>query len=221
MHCNTSAFSQASSIQCESCYLYHCYELQINIQRVKSGASLKEVTPEQIQKARIYRRAYTAFQLRDLSNEVPLATIAQRYRIPRGTVQTLAQQCHGFAAGIVKFCQRMNWGMLAAVLDHMRDRLEAGARSDLLEMAQVTFVQSWTARLLRENGFRNLRALAEADPKDLVPVLMMVCCSTAVLSSVVSNADRRFILGERPQDAKEPALPDRGGEVCRKAVGEG
>lgn len=89
-------------------------------------------------------------------------------------MQTLAQQCHGFAAGIVKFCQRMNWGMLAAVLDHMRDRLEAGARADLLEMAQVTFVKSWTARLLRENGFRNLRALAEADPKDLVPVLMMV-----------------------------------------------
>lgn len=69
----------------------------------------------------------------------------------------------------------MNWGMLAAVLDHMRDRLEAGARADLLEMAQVTFVKSWTARLLRENGFRNLRALAEADPKGLVPVLTMVC----------------------------------------------
>ncbi|KAJ5278720.1 Helicase C-terminal [Penicillium angulare] len=141
---------------------------------VQSGASLKEVTPEQIQKARVYRRAYAAFQLRDLSNEAPLSVIAQRYRIPRGTVQTLAQQCHGFAAGIVKFCQRMNWGMMAAVLDHMRDRLEAGARADLLEMAQVVFVKSWTARLLRENGFRNLRALAEAEPKDLVPVLMMV-----------------------------------------------
>lgn len=68
----------------------------------------------------------------------------------------------------------MNWGMMAAVLDHMRDRLEAGARADLLEMAQVTFVKSWTARLLRDNGFKNLRALAEAEPKDLVPVLMMV-----------------------------------------------
>ncbi|PWY87012.1 DNA-directed DNA polymerase theta [Aspergillus heteromorphus CBS 117.55] len=141
---------------------------------VQSGASLKENTPEQVKQARIYRRAYTAFQLRDLSNEVPLATIASRYRIPRGTVQTLAQQCHGFAAGIVKFCQRMDWGMLAAVLDHMRDRLEAGARADLLEMAQVTYVKGWTARLLRENGFRNLRALAEADAKDLVPILMMV-----------------------------------------------
>ncbi|KAL2802272.1 hypothetical protein BJX63DRAFT_415500 [Aspergillus granulosus] len=141
---------------------------------VQSGAAMKENTPEQVTLARIYRRAYTAFQLRDLSNEVPLPVIASRYRIPRGSVQTLAQQCHGFAAGIVKFCQRMGWGMLAAVLDHMLDRLEAGARADLLEMAQVTYVKGWTARLLRDNGFRNLRALAEANPKDIVPVLMMV-----------------------------------------------
>ncbi|RAL08182.1 DEAD/DEAH box helicase [Aspergillus homomorphus CBS 101889] len=141
---------------------------------VQSGGSLKENTPEQIKQARIYQRAYTAFQLRDLSNEVPLSVIASRYQIPRGNVQSLAQQCHGFAAGIVKFCQRMDWGMLAAVLDHMQDRLEAGARADLLEMAQVTYVKGWTARLLRENGYRNLRALAEADAKDLVPVLVMV-----------------------------------------------
>ena len=135
---------------------------------------MKEDSPDQTTQARVYRRAYTAFQLRDLSNEVPLSTIAARYRIPRGTVQTLAQQCHGFAAGIVKFCQRMDWSMMAAVLDHMRDRLEAGARADLLEMTQVTYVKSWTARLLRDNGFRDLRALAQAEPKDLVPVLMMV-----------------------------------------------
>lgn len=150
-------------------------DLKTNPVRVQSGASLKEETLAQINQARIYKRAYTAFQLRDISNEVPLSTIAHRFKTPRGSVQTLAQQCHGFAAGIVKFCQRMNWGMMAAVLDHMRDRLEAGARADLLEMAQVSFVKSWTARLLRENGFKNLRALAEADPKDLVPVLMMVC----------------------------------------------
>ncbi|KAF9886821.1 hypothetical protein FE257_011068 [Aspergillus nanangensis] len=141
---------------------------------VQSGASLKENTPEQIKIARTYRRAYTAFQLRDLSNEVPLSVIASRYRTPRGAVQTLAQQCHGFAAGMVKFCQRMGWGMLAAVLDHMRDRLEAGARADLLEMTQVTYVKGWTARLLRDNGFSDLRALAEASAQDLVPVMMMV-----------------------------------------------
>ncbi|KAJ5170145.1 Helicase C-terminal [Penicillium coprophilum] len=159
---------------------------------VQSGASLKETTPAQINQARIYRRAYTAFQLRDLSNEIPLSTIAHRYNIPRGTVQTLAQQCHGFAAGIVKFCQRMNWGMMAAVLDHMRDRLEAGARADLLEMAQVTFVKSWTARLLRDNGFRNLRALAEAEPKDLVPVLMMANPRKAQKSQLYPTETERY-----------------------------
>ncbi|KAL1954967.1 hypothetical protein VTO42DRAFT_374 [Malbranchea cinnamomea] len=123
--------------------------------------------------ATIYRRAYTAFQLRDLCNEVPITVIANKYHIPRGSVQTLAQTCHGFAAGMVKFCQRMGWDVLAVVLDHMRDRLQAGARADLLEMAQVAYVKSRTARLLWENGFKTLRALAEADPKDLVPVLMM------------------------------------------------
>ncbi|GAD92522.1 DNA-directed DNA polymerase theta, putative [Paecilomyces variotii No. 5] len=140
---------------------------------VQAGSSLKENRPAQVKQARIYRRAYTAFQLRDLSNEVPLSTIARRYHTPRGAVQNLAQTCHGFAAGLVKFCQRMGWGMLAVVLDHMRDRLEAGARADLLEMAQVAYVKSWTARVLRENGFRSVRELAEAEPKDLVPVLMM------------------------------------------------
>lgn len=64
--------------------------------------------------------------------------------------------------------------MLAVVLEHMRDRLQAGARDDLLEMAQVTHVKSWTARLLWENGFRSVRALADADAKDIVPVLIMV-----------------------------------------------
>lgn len=95
--------------------------------------------------------------------------------------------------------------MLAAVLDHMRDRLEAGARADLLEMAQVTFVKSWTARLLRENGFRNLRALAEADPKNLVPVLMMV---RSFCSHGITNTDGLSYLGQSSQDAEESALPN-------------
>ncbi|DAA79812.1 TPA_exp: Uncharacterized protein A8136_0585 [Trichophyton benhamiae CBS 112371] len=122
---------------------------------------------------RVYNRVYTAFQLRDLSNEIPVSSIAKKYNIARGAVQTLAQNCHGFAAGMAKFCQRMGWDMLAVVLEHMRDRLQAGARADLLEMAQVTYVKSRTARLLWENGFKTLRSLAEAAPSELVPVLMM------------------------------------------------
>ena len=140
---------------------------------VNSGTTLKENTPDEISRARTYRRAFAAFQLRDLCNEVPIHKISSRYSVPRGFVQNLAQTCHGFAAGMIRFCQRMGWGMLAAVLEHMVNRLRAGARADLLEMAQVTHVKSRMARILWENGFKSVRSLAEAEPKDLVPVMML------------------------------------------------
>ncbi|KAK5197521.1 hypothetical protein LTR92_003461 [Exophiala xenobiotica] len=139
---------------------------------VNSGAELKENTPDEIRLARIYRRAYSAFQLRDLCNEFPVHEISVKYSVPRGQIQTLAQTCHGFAAGMIKFCERMGWGMLGAVLEHMLDRLRAGARADLLEMAQVAFVKSRMARIFWENGFKSVRALSEADPQALVPVMM-------------------------------------------------
>ncbi|KAI9813135.1 MAG: hypothetical protein M1827_004356 [Pycnora praestabilis] len=138
-----------------------------------SSATLKETTLEEITTARIYRRFYAALQLRDLSNEVSIHAIARKYAIARGTVQTLAQTCHGFAAGMIKFCQHMGWGMLAAVLEHMSDRLQAEAKADLLDLAQITFVKSSTARVFWENGFKSVRQVAEAEAKDLVPILLL------------------------------------------------
>lgn len=129
---------------------------------------------EQIRTARTYRRFYAAFQLRDLCNEVPIHTVARKFEIPRGFVQTLAQTCEGFAAGMVQFCATLGWGMLKSVLEHMSDRLKAGARADLLELARIPFVKSRTARVFWENGMQNLRAVAEAEAKELVPLLLLV-----------------------------------------------
>ena len=143
-----------------------------SVNRLALGSRLKEDTPDEVNRARVYRRVYAAFQLRDLCNEMPIHEVSLRYQVPRGFVQNLAQTCHGFAAGMIKFCERMGWGMLGAVLEHMVDRLRAGARADLLEMAQVPFVKSRMARLLFENGLKSVRALSEANAKDLVPILM-------------------------------------------------
>ncbi|KAI9734226.1 MAG: hypothetical protein M1834_002328 [Cirrosporium novae-zelandiae] len=140
---------------------------------VQSGATLKSDTSATLNTVRIYRRCYSAFQLRDLCNEIPIHKVAQKYDMPRGHVQTLAQTCNGFAAGMIRFCRIMGWGMLSAILDHMSDRLKAGAKADLLDMVKVTFVKSRTARVLWENGFKSVAALAAADPKDLVPVLVL------------------------------------------------
>ncbi|KAL8714891.1 MAG: hypothetical protein Q9220_001404 [cf. Caloplaca sp. 1 TL-2023] len=139
-----------------------------------SGKQLPEDSEEEAKIARIYRRFYAAFQLRDLCHEVPIPSIARKYDIPRGFVQTLAQTCEGFAAGMIYFCEALGWGMMKSVLEHMSDRLKAGARADLLDLARIPFVKSRTARVFWENGMRTLRNVAEAEAKELMPLLLLV-----------------------------------------------
>lgn len=161
------------------------------------GGTMKESTPEEVETARVYRRFYTALQLRDLCSEMPIHAVARKYDLPRGKIQNLAQTCQGFAAGMIKFCERMNWGALAVVLDHFSDRLKAGkyhaytveysvhrgrtmlihmlgAKTDLLSLAQITYIKSRTARVFWENGFKTVGSLAAADAKDILPVLLLV-----------------------------------------------
>lgn len=63
---------------------------------------------------------------------------------------------------------------MAAALDHFSDRLIAGARADLLALAKIPFIKSRTARVFWENGFRTVATISNADPTELLPVLMQV-----------------------------------------------
>lgn len=153
------------------------------VNRMAQGGNLKETTPEEKEIARIYRRFYLALQLRDLCNEMPIHIVSHKYDTPRGAVQNLAQTCQGFAAGMIKFCEQMGWGAMAAVLDHFSDRLNAGAKSDLLALTEITFIKSRTARVFYENGFETVAAVANADPKELVPILIQAQPSKVRLKS--------------------------------------
>ncbi|OAQ91185.1 ATP-dependent helicase-like protein [Purpureocillium lilacinum] len=143
-----------------------------SILKLAQGATLKENTSEEKELARVYRRFYLALQLRDLCNETPIHVVSRKYDAPRGTVQTLSQTCQGFAAGMIKFCDTMGWGVMAAALEHFSDRLMAGARADLLALAKIPFIKSRTARVFWESGYRSVASIANADPKELLPVLM-------------------------------------------------
>lgn len=157
--------------------------LRLMSRRANSGKQLPTDNPELLRISRVYYRFYAAFQLRDLCNEVPIHMVARKYEIDRGFVQTLAQTCEGFAAGMIYFCDTMGWGMLKSVLEHMSDRLKAGARADLLDLARIPYVKSRTARVFWENGMRSLRAVAAADTKELVPLLLLVTSMSVGLGS--------------------------------------
>ncbi|KAI1345158.1 P-loop containing nucleoside triphosphate hydrolase protein [Xylariaceae sp. FL0016] len=142
------------------------------VNKMAQGGSLKESTTEERDLVRVYHRFYSALQLRDLCNEMPVHVVARKYDVPRGAVQTLAQTCQGFGAGMIKFCEQMDWRAMAAVLDHFSDRLKVGARADLLALARITFIKSRTARVFYDNGFKTIATVANADPKELLPILM-------------------------------------------------
>ena len=141
--------------------------------QANSRTSFDLSDPAEASKARIYSRFFAALQLRDLCNEMPVYQVAAKYNVARGSVQSLAQSCQGFATGTIRFCRGMGWDLLAAVLDHTSDRLRAGARADLLELAQIPFVKSRTARVLWENGYRQLAQVAEADVEGVAQVLLL------------------------------------------------
>lgn len=143
------------------------------INKMAQGGRMKESTSQEVEIARIYRRFYTALQLRDLCNEVHINSIARKYEIPRGNIQNLAQTCHGFALSMIKFCERMEYGALGAVLNHYNDRLKAGAKCDLLALAEVKYIKSKTARVFWDNGFKSVGALAAADISDIITILNM------------------------------------------------
>lgn len=159
------------------------------INKLAAGGALKQTTAEDQELARIHKRFYAAFQLRDLCNEMPIHAVARKYKTDRGIIQSLSQTCHSFAAGIIKFCERMGWSILVATLEHMVDRLKAGAKADLLALATVTYIKSRTARIFWDNGYKSVGAIAAADIKDLVPILLQA-------------QPRKLRLGEEEEERK-------------------
>ncbi|KAI5847703.1 P-loop containing nucleoside triphosphate hydrolase protein [Morchella snyderi] len=141
------------------------------VNRMAQGGTLKEDTPANIEKARVYRRFYVALMLRQLINERPVHVVADSYDIARGFVQGLSTTCKGFATTSATFCKVMGWSGLAVLLEHYSGRLDLGVRDDLMELARIPFVKSWTARVFHENGLKTVAAVAGAEVSELVRVL--------------------------------------------------
>ncbi|KAL0632288.1 hypothetical protein Q9L58_008851 [Maublancomyces gigas] len=143
------------------------------VNRMAQGGALKEDTPANIEKARVYRRFYVSLMLRELINERPVHVVAANYDIARGFIQQLSSTCRGFATTSATFCKVMGWTGLAVLLEHYSWRLDLGVKDDLMELARIPFVKSYTARVFYENGLKTIEAVAAADVSVLRKALEM------------------------------------------------
>lgn len=111
--------------------------------------------------------------LRELINERPVHVVAINYNIARGFIQQLATTCRGFAATSTTFCKVMGWTGLAVLLEHYSWRLDLGVKDDLMDLARIPYVKSYTARVFHDNGLKTVAAVAASKKEVLVKVLEM------------------------------------------------
>ena len=114
------------------------------------------------------RRFFAALILSDVLSEVPMMSIEQRFCVTRGHVQSLMKNASIFSSSITNFCAAMGWWSLEALFTSFVKRLGYGVKPDLLPLMELQGVQPSRARLLWNAGFRDPKALAVADPEDVL-----------------------------------------------------
>ncbi|CAZ81986.1 unnamed protein product [Tuber melanosporum] len=141
------------------------------VNKMAQGGTLREDSPQNISKARVYRRFYVSLMLRELLNEKPVHIVAANYNIARGFIQQLSTTCKGFATISGTFCRVMGWTGLAVLLEHYSWRLDMGVKADLMSLARIPFVKSVTARIFHENGLKSVEAVSASNVEALVKLL--------------------------------------------------
>ncbi|XP_050096845.1 DNA polymerase theta [Anopheles aquasalis] len=139
----------------------------------------------------IHKRFYTALALLDLVNEVPLCTVAKRFRCCRGLLQSLQQTAATFAGIVASFCGSLNWTLLHLIVVQFRERLFFGVAHELLDLMRIPSLNGQRARLLYDAGFQGLLQLANADRHAI----------ETVLHNCASFETERIREGEHEQEA--------------------
>jgi replicative superfamily II helicase len=118
-----------------------------------------------------FDRIYIAVIMKDLIDETPMPEITRRFKIDRGTIQSLQMQCATFAAQTAKFCELLGAGLLAAALNRFRPRLDFGVRSELLGLLVLPSCTKEVARVLVSAGITSPVDLAELTPEMIAVIL--------------------------------------------------
>ncbi|XP_052859844.1 DNA polymerase theta [Anopheles cruzii] len=111
----------------------------------------------------IHKRFYTALALLELVNEVPLGTVAHRFKCCRGLLQSLQQSSSTFAGIVASFCASLNWTLLHLIVAQFRERLFFGVAHELLDLMRIPSLNGQRARTLYDAGITGLAQLANSE----------------------------------------------------------
>lgn len=118
--------------------------------------------------------------------------MAVKYKLSRGTLQSLQQTTSTFAGIVKSFCKALNWDMLALIVSQFQDRIFFGVHQDLIELMKISVLNGQRARALFDAGYQTLVDISKAN------VLNIEKCLTDSISFDVQKRD-----GETNYDAEQ------------------
>ncbi|XP_068191167.1 helicase POLQ-like [Antennarius striatus] len=126
----------------------------------------------------VVRRMYLALVLVALLKETNLWSVANRFQLSRGFVQTLLSSSSAFCSCVLHFTEELEefWPFKALLTVLMR-RLSYCVKAELIPLMEVAGVMESRAKQLYNAGYKTLTHLANADP--------------AVLSRTIENLYRK------------------------------
>ncbi|GAB6033238.1 hypothetical protein CHUAL_012841 [Chamberlinius hualienensis] len=118
-------------------------------------------------------RFHLAMVLNRLWKMDPMWDVASTFKIPRGSLQNfLYTSCH-FAQNILQFCQEMeHLTAFCDLLPSFIQRLYHCAEPELLPLMELPAVKRARASLLYKAGYKDIQAVAKAQPDEMVKAVI-------------------------------------------------
>ncbi|XP_074547225.1 helicase POLQ-like [Halichoeres trimaculatus] len=133
------------------------------VARKAAGQSVKKSLDMEV-----VSRMYLALVLFSLLKETNLWSVAERFQLSRGFIQTLLSSSSAFCSCVLHFTEELEelWPF-RALLSELTKRLSYCVRAELIPLMEVSGVMEFRAKQLYNAGYKTLTHLANADPSVL------------------------------------------------------
>ena len=156
--------------------------------------------------AHVVIRFFSALLLWLMVNvEVPIASLAARFNLPRGSLQQLRTNAGAFAGAVATFCSKMRWDSLGAIVDcfSRRTMLGVGQAAELAPLMQISGMTRSFAQELYAQGVSSPALVAKLSPAE---VSSMVKRALPQAVAILPSQTAERIIGEAKRTTKQIRL---------------
>nr|XP_046225741.1 LOW QUALITY PROTEIN: helicase POLQ-like [Oncorhynchus gorbuscha] len=152
----------------------------------------------------VVSRLYLALVLQSLLKETDLWSVADRFQLSRGFIQTLLSSSSVFCSCVLHFTEELEeFWPFKALLTELTRRLTYCVQAELIPLMEVAGVMERRAKLLYNAGYKTLAHLANADPNVLAKTVENLFKKQA--NQIVASA--KMLLNEKA-DALQEEMDD-------------